>query len=76
MRLANVNHQKLDLAIIGFVKVAKADRFPYEGRSGKAAEDQGDRFLPTKIRESNGFAPVNAKQFEIGCLIAHLRSQV
>lgn len=76
MRLANVNQQKLDLAVIFFIKVAKADRLPYEGWSGKAAEDQGDRFLSTEIRESNGFAPVNSKQFEIGCFIAHLRSQV
>ena len=54
MGLADVDYQELDPVVVCGIEVLEANRPLEEGRSSKAAKDQGHRTLAAKTGEPDG----------------------
>ena len=61
MGFADVDYEKVDLFVIGGIKIAEANCLADKGRSREAAEDECNGFVFAKMREARGVFAVDVR---------------
>ena len=75
MGLPNVDFDKLDPVAVFSIELSETHGPIRVGRSGEAAEDEGDWLLALEVRQTDGVLTLDIFEFKVRCGIAYLGCQ-